>query len=153
LQHSMITKFLIADDDEDDIELFEKALQAIDPFIEFDFAGDGKALIEKLQTGKVEPHVIFIDVNMPVMNGWECLHLLKRHEVLADIPVIIYSTSSSASYGKKAVSSGALGFYEKPTSFLDLKDFLELIIGSSPVTLKKTLEQIRTSDKHSFYTE
>jgi CheY-like chemotaxis protein len=149
----MITRFLIADDDEDDVELFEKALQAIDPSIEFRFAGDGKGLIEKLHTGKIRPHVIFIDVNMPGMNGWECLATLKSEGALMEIPVIIYSTSSPALYGKKAVNSGALGFYEKPTNFLHLKEFLQIIYSSSPHSLKKTLDEIQNSDIHSFYTE
>jgi CheY-like chemotaxis protein len=149
----MIKNFLLADDDPDDSDLFNEALKGIDSSIEFNYASNGKELIEKLQLDSLSPQVIFLDINMPEMNGWECLESLKKEEQLKDIPVIMYSTSSSDIYVKRAIKSGALAFYEKPPNFLQLQDFLKSIAGSSTTYLKKTLKELQLSKNHSVYTD
>ena len=73
----MILRFFLADDDQDDTELFREALYDINPSIEFNFASNGKELVPKLQMSKHEPQIIFLDINMPGMNGWECLEVLR----------------------------------------------------------------------------
>jgi DNA-binding NtrC family response regulator len=147
----MIKRFFLADDDEDDTSLFAEALMNIDPAIEFDSAKNGKQLLEKLENISAVPEVIFLDINMPEMNGWEALKNLKMSNDFCDIPVIMYSTSSSIKDGKKAIESGALGFYEKPPSFLQLKDFLEKVTASTLAELQSTLKGIRSiSDHHVF---
>jgi len=144
----------VADDDPDDTDLFGEALRGIDSSIEFNFVNNGRDLIQNLKTGKVtEPHVIFLDINMPEMNGWECLKNLKQEIEFKHIPVIMYSTSSSKLDGKKAVSFGALGLYEKPSSFLLLQKFLELISSVSPHDLKSTLKEIEANKSHKVYSE
>jgi CheY-like chemotaxis protein len=87
------------------------------------------------------------------MNGWECLETLKKERRLKDIPVIMYSTSSSQVNGKRAIKSGALAFYEKPPSFLQLQDFLKSIATSSSAYLKKTLKELQSSKTHAVYTD
>lgn len=147
----MIRKFFLVDDDEDDASLFNEALKDIDPSIEFDSANSGKELLDKLRAGKVAPHVIFLDINMPGMNGWETLENLKASNTLKDIPVIMYSTSLSVSDGQKALEKGALAFYEKPSNFLGLMDFLRIISASSPTTLKSTLGNMGSSRQHKVH--
>ena len=149
----MIRNFLLADDDHDDTDLFYEALKDIDSSIEFNFATNGKELIAKLHTGKIDPQIIFLDINMPEMNGWECLETLKKEKGLKDIPVIMYSTSSGTLYGRKAVKSGALCFYEKPPSFLKLREFLELISATSVSELQNRLKEIEISKAHKIFTE
>ena len=149
----MIKHFLLADDDPDDLDLFDEALRGIDSSIEFNYASNGKELIEKLQVDGLVPQVIFLDINMPEMNGWECLESLKKVDQLKDIPVIMYSTSSSEVYGKRAIQSGALAFYVKPHSFLLLQEFLKSIAGSSSDYLKTTLVELQLSKDHSVYTD
>ena len=143
----------MADDDQDDTDLFCEALKGIDSGIECHFAYSGKDALQKLQGGKIQPQVVFLDINMPEMNGWECLDSLKKEEKLRDIPVIMYSTSSMTLYGRKAIKSGAVGFYEKPGSFLQLKEFLEVIAGSSIGDLRTTLKGMQLSKSHAVYTE
>ena len=147
----MIRKFLLADDDPDDTELFAEALMTIDKALEVNIAQNGKELILRLQEGKIEPHLIFLDINMPEMNGWQCLQRLKSEVNMKDIPVIMYSTSSSSIYGKKAVTEGAIGFYEKPTNFLQLQDFLKSIANSPKDALKETLKRLQEAKKHLVY--
>jgi CheY-like chemotaxis protein len=147
----MIKKFLLADDDADDTSLFDEALREIDGSIEFTSAQNGKDLIDKLTAGKVEPHLIFLDINMPEMNGWEALEKLKKTSHLKDIPVIMYSTSSSLKDAKKAIQSGAVGFYEKPTSFVMLKDFLQVITSITINDLQPTLKKLSVTSEHRVY--
>ncbi len=147
----MILRFFLTDDDQDDTDLFREALFDVNPSIEFDFASSGKELVPKLQMGKFEPQIIFLDINMPGMNGWECLEVLKSKTELKDIPVIMYSTSSSGMEGKKAVNLGALCFFEKPPNFLQLRDFLTLIAASTVEDLKETLKEIERARIHRLY--
>jgi CheY-like chemotaxis protein len=149
----MIKRFFLADDDDDDIDLFGEALQEIDSSIQFESASTGRELLEKLRAGQEDPHIIFLDINMPEMGGWEALQNLKTERGLKDIPVIMYSTAGSSLNGKKAVKLGAIGFYEKPTSFVLLKEFLAQIATSHVSELKNTLKKIGTSSTHRVYSE
>jgi CheY-like chemotaxis protein len=65
---------------------------------------------------------------MPEMNGWQFLNKLKGNQAFKDIPVIMYSTSSQIKDIKNAFASGALCFFTKPNSFLQLKKILEVVI-------------------------
>jgi CheY-like chemotaxis protein len=129
MEHSMETikgpdmnrTFLLADDDPDDVAMFQEALSIIDPNINFYFAKDGKAALEKLKDKNLEePDIIFLDINMPVMNGWECLAQIKLNDEYRYIPVVIYSTASHQKEIDKAFDLGALCFFTKPTDFKQL---------------------------------
>jgi CheY-like chemotaxis protein len=147
----MIKRIFLADDDADDISLFDEALREIDASIEFTAAENGKELIDKLTGSKIAPQVIFLDVNMPEMNGWEALDTIKETSALKDIPVIMYSTSSSTKDGRRAIESGALGFYEKPTSYVKLKDFLRVISSVTVKALPATLKKLNDSGEHRVF--
>ena len=87
--------FLLADDDSDDKTLFCEALSEIDPTIVCQTASDGSEALTILSQKRIkEPSIIFLDINMPVMDGWQCLRKLKEHPDHRNIPVIMYSTSS-----------------------------------------------------------
>lgn len=84
--------FLI-DDDADDREAFEKALNEIDAKIEYLTASSGEEGLKMLDTSEIIPTYIFLDLNMPKMDGWECLREIKKRPHLKHIPVIILSTA------------------------------------------------------------
>jgi len=119
-------QFAIADDDSDDIELLAEALKTIQPAAEFVTANTGKQLLFLLPNYR--PSVIFLDINMPEMNGWDCLRMLKSEPVFSDIPVIVYTTSSSGRDFDLARALGAYRLVTKPDRFADLlKIMAELI--------------------------
>jgi CheY-like chemotaxis protein len=149
----MIKNFFLVDDDKDDTELFADALKHIDSSIEFNFAFNCNELTHGLLQNRFNPQVIFLDINMPEMSGWQCLDILKKDDKTKDIPVIMYSTSSAILEGKKAVRLGAVGFYEKPSRFEWLREFLEMVSASSPSDLKKTLGKLKGSKSHRIYLE
>jgi CheY-like chemotaxis protein len=99
----MTKTFILADDDTDDIELFCNALKEIDKSIHCKQALNGLQLLNTLlDSSNSKPDIIFLDINMPVMNGWKCLQALKDDEKTKDIPVIIYTTSSELMEAKKS---------------------------------------------------
>jgi CheY-like chemotaxis protein len=86
--------FLLVDDDNDDTFLFEDVLLNIEPSAHFNSAANGIEALQKLRAGTALPDIIFLDLNMPGMDGKECLAQLKKDTALKSIPVIIYTTSS-----------------------------------------------------------
>jgi CheY-like chemotaxis protein len=127
----MITRILLIDDDSDDRDLFEEALSMVDPHIVYESAYDCGEAIKKLESGKDLPDRIFLDVNMPVINGWQCLDALKKNASLRHIPVIMYSTSSYEDDRIKASALGAFSFWTKPHDFEELTRLLRDFINDS----------------------
>lgn len=84
--------FLI-DDDADDRESFKVALNEIDLKIECVSVTSGEEGLKLLDEGSLTPAYIFLDLNMPKMDGWECLREIKKRPHLKHIPVIILSTA------------------------------------------------------------
>lgn len=122
-------KFFIADDDPDDQELFIEALHEIDALFECETAFDGQEALNKLINYAVNiPDFIFLDLNMPKMNGKECLAEIKKNNRLKEIPVIIYSTSADKKDMHEAMQLGAVFFLQKPTRFEELSRALQHII-------------------------
>lgn len=119
----------MVDDDADDRALFCEALQEAAPQFICHAATNGRTALTKLNNRENDlPDLIFLDVNMPVMNGWQCLAALKNTEDYKHIPVIIYSTSSHPEDIEKAQQAGALCFFTKPANFKDLRRNLELVV-------------------------
>lgn len=132
--------FALADDDSDDANLFQEALLEINPEIIVERATTGLELLDKMKSRDFHiPDIIFLDINMPGMNGWDCLSQLKNDSHLRMIPVIMYSTSSNVYDKTKATKLGADYFYTKPDTYQELKKFLARLIRD-PKTIIKALE-------------
>ncbi|PBJ10151.1 response regulator [Flavobacterium sp. ACN6] len=120
--------FLI-DDDSDDREIFQESLLSLETSVRYEEAGHGKEAFEKLNAeGFQKPDLIFLDLNMPVMDGREFLKNIKQDEVLKNIPVIIYSTSSSVEDKMFATKHEAAQFITKPYSIAAIREELEKAI-------------------------
>lgn len=122
----MQLNILLVDDDNDDAELFCDGLIAADPDINCHAANNGKVALDLLKRIDL-PELIFLDLNMPVMNGWECLKMLKSDDRYQNIPVLMYSTSSNQREVDMAEQSGAAGFITKPDDFKELKKILKTV--------------------------
>ena len=85
------------DDDPEDHEIFDLAIEKLDGEIMLMTAINGVEAINLLLTGSPKPDNIFLDPNMPRMNGKQFLTAIKDHQHFSGIPVVIYSTSS---YGR-----------------------------------------------------
>ena len=105
---------LLIDDDEDDKEIFCIALAEANPAVECFTASDGIQALEMLRDESFVPDYIFLDLNMPLMSGTECLVEIKKRKHLHNTPVIIFSTSASQKDVQDTHALGASGFITKP---------------------------------------
>jgi CheY-like chemotaxis protein len=138
-------KFLLADDDADDANLFCEALAGIGSTIECHTAENGLELFELLSRHDTyKPDIIFLDINMPIMNGWDCLKKLKDSSNYKNIPIIMYSTSSAKKDIEMAYSLGALLFLKKPVDFRELSNILEVVATSPGDSLLSRLKAFQS---------
>jgi CheY-like chemotaxis protein len=115
---------LLIDDDLDDQEIFSLALTQVSDHFECSFANNGLEAVVRLKGEGPLPDYIFLDLNMPRMNGKECLRELRKLPQLNVIPIVIYSTSSSASDIKETQALGAAAFITKPFTLIELAEKL-----------------------------
>lgn len=133
---------LLADDDQDDTEMFCEALADIDESIICHCAENGSEAIKLIKKQDEIPGVVFLDLNMPIMNGWECLRELKLDKDYKDIPVIMISTSSYKNDMETAANLGAVCYFVKPNNFKDLKQVLGSITSNLENGLRESLSNL-----------
>lgn len=125
---------LIVDDDEDDRDLFCDAVNVVDPEINCITARNGEEALNELSADRLpRPDLIFLDLNMPRVNGVQCLRELKKHPKLKAIPVVIYSTSKLKEDRETTRRLGAVYFITKPSSLQELCDEIEVAISKVKV--------------------
>jgi len=121
-------KILLIDDDRDDQVNFCRCVYEIDPSMECLLAANGSEALIHLKTIKHKPEIIFLDLNMPFMDGFEYLSEIRSQRLYDDIPVIIFTTSGSDVDREKAKLYGAAGYLIKPASIGNLISELRLIL-------------------------
>ena len=121
----MVKVLFLIDDDQDDREVFREAVAFCDPKIELIFASDGMEALEILDSRAAQPDVIFLDYNMPRMNGVQCLKRLKADESTMNIPTIMYTTSGDREHEKLILYLGADYYMQKTVSFHGLCEELK----------------------------
>lgn len=84
---------LNVDDDIDDREIFSDAVKAVDPGIPCVLFESGPELLHFLKENETAPDFIFIDINMPKMNGHECAEEICANNVSGDTQIVMYSTA------------------------------------------------------------
>ncbi len=120
---------LLIDDDNDDVELFTEAIHQLSPDITCWSAKDGAHALQMLNGELVVlPDYIFLDVNMPIMGGQECLSEIKSNPRLRNIPVFMYSTTSNDREIEKMKAIGAKDFVVKPPNFNHLVALLKSVL-------------------------
>ncbi|MEO6166018.1 MAG: response regulator [Chitinophagales bacterium] len=102
---------LLVDDDAEDRLFFIETLLEIEGATLFDVAYNGREALDRLENTPLLPTLIFMDINMPLMNGMECLLAIRKNPQISGIPVIILSGSTSEIAQAQAL--GAMGFIQK----------------------------------------
>lgn len=111
---------LLADDDPDDRDLFSSIIKKISQDITIQQVENGTKLMKFLQNTDHLPDILFLDLNMPNMDGFECLHLIKTDDNFKEIPVVIFTTSDYFKDVEKTYKSGGDFYIQKPNSYKDL---------------------------------
>lgn len=125
-----IKTVILADDDEDDRLFFKEALQELQVKTKIILLKDGAELMDHLTgTGRPLPHIIFLDLNLPKKNGIECLAEMRKNDLLKNIPIAIYSTSSSEEDIQETYLNGASIYIKKPNDFSLIKKMLKEVIS------------------------
>ncbi len=124
----MIKSLLVIDDDADELHFFSQAVSAINPYYQCIASSHPVEALEKLRKEEINPNFIFLDLNMPVMNGWDCLRELKKIPCLSNIPVIILTISSFEKDAEKVFALGANLFLQKPNTIQRLVESIKKII-------------------------
>src|SRR5688572_5159493 len=119
---------LLIDDDEDDQEIFISALENAADSVKCTALDNAILALEKLRKNEIDTDIIFLDLNMPLMNGQEFLAQIKKQQNLRDIPVIVLSTSANQTTIQQAKKLGASDFITKPHSFDDLVQILRKVL-------------------------
>ncbi len=132
---------LLVDDDEDDRMFFEEALQALKPEARLDYAQNGLEALELLKNAERLPDIVFLDLNMPIVSGGECLEQIRATDALKNLKVVIYSTSFDPNTVELLYRKGANRYVRKPGAFNELKrtisDAIRAISGESKRTITK----------------
>jgi len=125
-----MNKIFLIDDDEDDQFMFKEVIESINPTLQCETATNGKIALDKLKVSASLPDIIFLDLNMPVMNGLEFLIQIKKEKVLSKIPVCIFTTSSILRDKELIKEFGAQFFLTKPNDFQVLRKKLQQILSA-----------------------
>lgn len=126
---------VVVDDDKSYKELIQRALgKLLDNGIDYVELANGKELLEyvfeKSLSGQVSrPDLILLDLNMPVINGFDALAQLKGQVDSRDIPIVVFTTSDEPADVKKIYELGGNSFVTKPTGFRALVDVMNGILS------------------------
>lgn len=129
---------ILTEDDADDQDFFQDALKDINIPAELLIVHDGAELITTLVETVTEPpppHLIFLDLNMPRKNGFECIKEIRENPKLKKIPIVVFTTTDNKTEVEKTFNLGANCFIQKPTSHRDL---IQLINSALKLKLWET---------------
>lgn len=123
----------MADDDKDDFFILKEAAEKAGETMQISYAANWLELWRSLL--KVIPDVLFLDINMPVKDGIECLQLIRKEKKYDSIPILIYSTSVNKADIDKAYDNGANYFIVKPDAIDDITGIIKKLLSMSKEAL------------------
>jgi CheY-like chemotaxis protein len=118
---------VLADDDKDHGLLFFYVLKKVDPSRSLTIVKDGNELMEFLSHHI--PDLLFLDLNMPGKNGFQCLSEIRQDEKLKQLTIVVYSSSTHMTDIQKSYLHQADLYMVKPFNSFHLKNALESILS------------------------
>lgn len=115
------------DDDPEDLEIFYKAVKTVNPLAKCLLARDAKEALNILRDAII-PDYIFLDINMPMMDGKTVLTQLRQNKKLELVPVVMYSTTINPDESGEYSALGANQFLTKHNDFRGLCNALESLL-------------------------
>lgn len=128
LSQPIIRHIFLAEDDEDDRLLFCDALSELDSYAVVTQAENGKILMDKLYH-EPAPEIIFLDLNMPLQNGYECLREIRKNSTdLRNLRIVALTTDSNKDNIDTAYQLGASYYIVKPANYNALKSVIAKVL-------------------------
>lgn len=132
---------LLVDDDPDDCWLFEEALARLPQSHTLSTVHNGERLMQHLSNTKnILPDILFLDLNIPLKNGFECLTEIKQNKKFENLPVVIISTALEQDKISSLFKTGAHVYIRKPNQFTQL---VEVIYYALPMVAKNQLLPVK----------
>jgi len=120
----------LADDDAEDCEIFAEALKEINAEARLTASKNGHELMTLLNLSpQPTPDIIFLDLNMPIKNGYQCLKEIREDDALKDHVVVIFTTSSLKADIDLMYELGANLYITKPSDFERLKQIIQTVFS------------------------
>jgi DNA-binding response OmpR family regulator len=123
---------LVVDDSPSDGDIFQAALQEAAPGVTAHWVDSGEKAIRYLNgnNGKGCPvRLVFLDWNMPLLNGWETLRQIREGPNGKVVPIVLLSSACGKADVKRAYQSGANAYFKKPMSFDEYIDRLRMLVN------------------------
>lgn len=133
----MNKKIFLAEDDIEDIEIFTDIISEISSGINISVAKNGLELMSLLECETQHPDFIFLDLNMPIKTGFECMNEIRGSEKWKGVKIVILSTSSYREQTKDVYKMGADLYLQKPNSYSAFKDILSKCLQMDWDSLKQ----------------
>ena len=127
---------LLADDNENEHFFFKHAVKRLNIPADLHTVDGGVALMKYMSNDRNKlPHILFLDINMPLKNGKECLASLRSDPKFDEVSIVMYSTSDAQKDIDETYDLGADLYLQKPT-----------VMGDLPVILKAVFAKYRSSN-------
>lgn len=119
-------KILVVEDNEDNREIFVFRLQQLG--FKVLVAANGKEAIET--ASRTKPDLIFMDLRMPVMDGWEAIKALRQTEWGKDLPIVAVTAHALEEDKRKALNAGCNDFIPKPVDYALIRSAIQKLVRS-----------------------
>lgn len=142
-----IKTVILADDDFDDVDIFKEAVR---DYVKLEVVKDGKELMSLLN--HIHPDLVFLDLEMPVKNGLECLVEIRNNEKLKDLPIVVFSSTTRPANMQTAYEMGGHLFLIKSHVYGELVTSIRAILEldwTNPGAIK---EQYCINNRYAAFT-
>jgi CheY-like chemotaxis protein len=123
-----VTKVLYVEDNDDNVYMMKMQFEMLEGF-EFMTAEDGESGYAKAKAAL--PDIILMDLDLPIMNGWDVTRRLKDDAATRHIPVIALTAHAMAGSREQALAAGCDEFDTKPINFQRLLQKVGFVLGSA----------------------
>lgn len=116
----MSIRVMVVEDNDDYRDLVDYYLKS--KGFEVLIAKNGVEAVELSNSEK--PHIILMDLNLPIVDGWEATKIISQNLATKDIPIIAVSANCAGKLGEKVLEAGAVGCVQKPVDIESLPDLI-----------------------------
>jgi len=128
------------DDDAEDLDFFIEVTSSLGDHLNIVTQSNGQKLLHDLKNPPPNPHILFLDLNMPGFSGLDVLQQLRSSDKFKKLPIVIFSTSSDEKNIAKSLELGASFYVTKPTDFSLFKKTIQHTLSINWDTFKPSKE-------------